>query len=118
MVKQSFELLEREREPVVEIVGSEDAWIELAFAHDAEVVGAATVLGGGDPFEVSGGVVGYTAVDVVTLVALGTRTVESDTDEGMAGFTAEMAHMGVVITSFAVVAMSAGCSVRRSESVC
>jgi len=107
MVKQSFELLEGEGEPVVEIVGSEDAGIEVTFAHDAEVLGSATVLGGGNPFEISGGVVGYTAVEMVALVSLGTRTVESDTDEKVTGFIAEMAHIGVVITSFAVMAMSA-----------
>ena len=92
----------------MEIVGSEDAGIELAFSHNAEVLGAATVLGGGNPFEVSGGVVGYTAVEVVALVARGSRTVESDTDEGMAAFAAEMAHTGVSITSFAVVAILPG----------
>ena len=101
----------------MEIVGSEDAGIEVTFSHNAEVLGAATVLGGGNPFEVSGGVVGYTAVDVVTLVARGSRAVESDTDEDMAAFAAEIAHTGVSITAFAIMALPTGSSVRRRVRV-
>ena len=81
MVKQSFELLEREGEPVVEIVGSEDAGIEVTLAHGAEVLGAAIVFCETDGLEILREVIRGAAVEVVDAVRiLRNRSHESHID--------------------------------------
>ena len=91
---------------MVEVCRSEDAGIEVALAHETEVLGTAAVLGRSDPLEVSGRVVGNDSVDVVALVSFGSWAMESKGHENMAVFTAEMAHEWIRVTTLAVMAIS------------
>ena len=102
MLEKSLEFLERHGEPVVEVCRSEDAGIEVALAHETEVLGTAAVLGRSDPLEVSGRVVRDDPVDVVALVSFGSCTMEGERHEDMAGFATKMAHNGIQVTALAI----------------
>ncbi len=86
----------------MEVVGGEDAGIEVALAHETEVLGTAAVLGRSDPFEVGCRVVGNHPVDVVALVSFGSCTMEGERHEDMAGFATKMAHNGIQVTALAI----------------
>ena len=102
---------------MVEVGGGEDAGIEVAVPHETDVLGTATVLGGCDPFEVSGRVVGNDSVDVIALVAFGAWTMESKGHEDMAISAAKIAHARVLITTLAIMAMSSRSTMGRRISV-
>ena len=99
MVKQCFELLEGEGEPVVEIVGSEDAGIEVTLAHDAEVLGAALILFRVYQFKVARTIVEFITVDVIDLHAGCPCSVEGDVHEMMAEFITIIAHFRVLTSA-------------------
>ena len=99
----------------MEIWRSEDTGIEVALAHETEVLGTAAVLGRSYPFEVSGRVVGNDPVDVVTLVSIWSRTMEGKGHEDVAVFTAEIAHAGIRVTTLAVMAISTRSTIGRAE---
>ena len=90
----------------MEVCRSEDAGIEVALAHETEVLGTAAVLGRSDPLEVSGRVVGNDSVDVVALVSFGSWAMEGKGHENMAGFATKIAHVGIRVTTLAVMAIS------------
>ena len=69
---------------------------ELGVATDstqsAQDFGAPDILGRCDPFEVGGGVVEYVAVEMVTLIAIRSWSMERGAHERVAGFVAKLAH--------------------------
>ena len=86
----------------MEVVGGEDAGIEVALPHETDVLGTAYVLCRSYPLEVSGRVVRDDSVDVVALVALGSCAMEGECHEDMAGFATKMAHNGIQVTTLAI----------------
>ena len=80
-----------------------------------------SVLAGSNPFEVVLVVVGDATVlmvaDISDSVLVGPRSVVGRADENMAVRVTEVTHMRVVVSSFAVVAVSAGSLARRREGV-
>ena len=83
----------------------------------AEDLGASVVLGRCDPFEVGGRVVEHVAVEMVALVAIRSWSMEGCAHEGMAGFSAKMAHLWILTSRYAVATFFAGYSISRTKEM-
>lgn len=96
--------------------------VDVDGAERLEDFASTTVLLFGHPFEVVVGIVGDAAVLVVSFEGFavftnGSRSLERKKDDDMAIPCAIITHLRIVVSSFAVMAMHAGCSPADTEVI-
>ena len=113
----SFEGVEVLGEDLVELGAGEDARVEVALTHDAQVLGASAVLGRCDHLEIRGPVVEHIAVEVVDLHAWCAGSDPGLVDERVAGTATEINHARINVPPFAVMARPSRRTMAGTESV-